>query len=376
MATAIRQGSALVRQPVFDPSGMSVGHRLRVRGLDGGEALLGDRNRWETEALLEGVATVGLIALAPTERAYLDVGTSMLHTDLHRQMPPGRLMLCLHEDCEVDEALVRRANALAGRGFRLALVDPRWRQELGELLRAVDLVRLTVTDVDATCQVLERLSGRVRTWVDGVQRPEHAARLFAAGASMGSGLWMERPTGEAEPLSRGVRRLLGWITDPELGAGDLVGLVQGPLERVVLAGLSADLHPVQTLEEAIGLLGVEPVRRWALLAAISRLERVRPAVLALALQRARTCWWLAPEDEGEAAFMAGLGSLLPAVLDVEARELSQVLTLRYPPAAGQRVQQVRSWESADFSAGEPTALTEAHVAAASWLRRIEPALLG
>ena len=78
------------------------------------------------------------------------------------------------------------------------------------------------------------------------------------------------------------------------------------------------------MREALTLLGVRTVRRWATVMAISSIPDVPDELVALALRRARMCEMLAGSalpEERETLFTVGLFSVADALLDIPMAEV-------------------------------------------------------
>ena len=154
------------------------------------------------------------------------------------------------------------------------------------------------------------------------------------------------------------------------------------LLRYVNSAFFALPRTVGSVREALTLLGVRTVRRWATVMAISAIPDVPDELVALALRRARMCEMLAGSalpDERETLFTVGLFSVADALLDAPMAEVLdslpfgdeiQAALLRREGAKGELLSAVISYERGEFpsldGAEADVSLAGAYRAALEW----------
>jgi EAL and modified HD-GYP domain-containing signal transduction protein len=180
----------------------------------------------------------------------------------------------------------------------------------------------------------------------------------------------------------------------ELTAGDVSF---EDLERIIASdiGLSLKLlryvnsaffalpRTVNSVREALNMLGVRTVRRWATVMAISSIPDVPDELVALALRRAHMCEILAGSalpEERETLFTIGLFSVADALLDVPMSEVLdslpfseeiQAALMRREGPKGELLAAVTAYERGEFPTlsvpGSPVpSLAGAYRAALEW----------
>ena len=136
------------------------------------------------------------------------------------------------------------------------------------------------------------------------------------------------------------------------------------------------------MREALTLLGVRTVRRWATVMAISAIPDVPDELVELGLRRARMCEMLAGSalpDERETLFTIGLFSVADALLDAPMAEVLdslpftdeiQTALLRREGPKGELLGAVVAYERGEFpqidSADAGVSLAGAYRAALEW----------
>jgi EAL and modified HD-GYP domain-containing signal transduction protein len=139
---------------------------------------------------------------------------------------------------------------------------------------------------------------------------------------------------------------------------------------------------VSSVREALSLLGVRTVRRWATVMAISAIPDVPDELVALALRRARMCEMLAGSalpKERETLFTIGLFSVADALIDAPMAEVLdslpftdeiQTALLRREGPKGELLSAVTAYERGEFptlqSADAGVSLAGAYRAALEW----------
>jgi len=177
----------------------------------------------------------------------------------------------------------------------------------------------------------------------------------------------------------------------ELSAGDLSF---DDVERIVAAdfGLSLKLlryvnsaffalpREIDSVREALTLLGTRAVRRWATVVALSAVPDAPDQLIALALLRARMCELLgggSSEEDRDRLFTVGLFSVADALLDAPMEKILRELPfsddmtgalLRYEGRKGRILATTLRYEQGHFPEleSDPVELAEAYLQALKW----------
>jgi EAL and modified HD-GYP domain-containing signal transduction protein len=209
------------------------------------------------------------------------------------------------------------------------------------------------------------------------------------GFSHFEGEFFARPRGESD--GQGVGGLASLQALRELTTGEAsfeqleqiigadVGLSIGLLRHVNSAFFALP-RKIDTVREALTLLGTRAVRRWATVTALSAVPDAPDQLIALALLRARMCELLGRADneaERERLFTVGLFSVADALLDAPMDEVLQTLPFspdiegalaRHEGRRGQVLATVLRYEQGHFpdGGGDVTELADAYLAALKW----------
>ena len=303
----------VTRRPVLDRTLRTVGFELVFHGRPG------PPQSWPADLV------------AGRHPAYVELSPPLLFDDQALILDPTSVVLELPAGIEADERLIARVRELRARGFRLVLSDAGGRGGPEPLLEFVDTVKLDVLRLghhEALAE-LKRLEGcGLRMLVEGVDSADAFEVFRDAGFDLFQGLFYERPHIDATTLPVGHGAALGALCELQLHGGDFDALEQVIRRDVALSfrllryanSASVGLpRTINSIREALMLLGTRAVRQWAIALVLTGLDSRPHALLSTALVRARTCELiLEPYDKEHAqqGFTAGLFSLLDAIMGV------------------------------------------------------------
>jgi EAL and modified HD-GYP domain-containing signal transduction protein len=326
----------VARQPIFDRRLRVVGYELLFRGV----ATNAGPERATAAVVLGSFTEIGLQQIVGSKPAWVNVSREFLLSGLAAMVPPHLILLEILEDQLVDDALVEAIAELGRQGYRLALDDFRYEPESEALLSRVDVVKLDLLALgrDGLAAEVARLKPYGLTLLaEKVETQADYAFCAEAGCELFQGYFFCRPE-----LVRGRRveanrltllELLAALQDPAIELRDLERLIARDLGlsyrllRYINSALFGLRGQVRSIGQALALLGIENLRRWAALSAFAGV-RDKPAELTVtALIRARFCE-LAGEDDGAyrgELFTLGLFSVIDALMNTPMEELLEAI---------------------------------------------------
>ncbi len=392
-ATVQRPEVAVVRHPIADGRNNVVGYELRF----GGAVDLGDpsRDAKATSALLvEAFGDIGLETLAGRHPAWVSIARNFLVEIGPPPVRPDRAVLQIDAYPARDD-LLSLLQQLSRSGYTLALGDYDGRDDVQELMSLCSIVKVGVEDrsPDELAAVIEapRVQGALLV-ATGVSDQASFAALQGKGFTYYQGEYFAKPRlfrhrGVAT-AGLGSLRQLSELTVGDVSFEDLERIIGSDvglslkLLRYVNSAFFALPRTVGSVREALSLLGVRTVRRWATVMAISAIPDVPDELVALGLRRARMCEMLAGSalpEERETLFTVGLFSVADALLDAPMAEVLDTLPftdeiqnalLRREGSKGELLEAVTAYERGDFPALESgdtgVSLAGAYRAALEW----------
>ena len=334
MAQATHESPAalyVARQPIFDERGQVFGYELLYRGSPHDTACVVRADVASASVLTSALLDLGLDTLTDGRLAFLNVTASLIIEQIDGLVRPDGVVLELLETIEVTEELVKACRRLQSHGYRLALDDFIPGSAAEALLPYVSFVKVDMlaTTVSEAAKLPERLRPYgVTMLAEKVETRDVHEQMREAGYTLFQGYYFCKPVIQAgvtiPPHQMVYLRLLAALTNPDLGMRELEALVKQDvsLSHRVLRFVNSAAVPVRTevgtIHQALLLIGMEPIRKWASVWCLAGLnQKSTPELATLALVRARACELLgtrARHLDAPELFLVGLFSLLDVML--------------------------------------------------------------
>jgi EAL and modified HD-GYP domain-containing signal transduction protein len=340
----MHQTNFIVREPLLDPKQRVIGYELCWQQRDG--QAIGDADLESLVAFVaEHVVDDEQGWLLRDKILFLDAVPAMLSLDALHALPPERTVLSLRvrdlantDTRAAVQALRAGGVGIAIRGADLTLLG----KNLAPYASYAE-VRFTGADVAAQARTYAaakqsalRMVGRpVSTWQD-----------FDACAALGLDAFVGKlhltprpgnPVKGMNPAQTIILQLMQMVQNNEDVPKIEAVLKRDPaliyklLRFINSAGFGAG-RDIQSLRQAIAMLGYAPLYRWlVLLLATASSSGYSPVLMETAVVRARLCELLGltalPRGEGEHLFVAGMFSLLDRLLGLPMAEVLDTIQL-------------------------------------------------
>ena len=334
----------IARQPIFNPKLDVVGYELlfRGRGYAAG-ALIDDAERATATVVLNTLTELDMGRIVAGKTAWVNVTREFVLDDLIQAVPPSVVGLEIPETEVFDAEMVDALRELKDAGYRLALDDFRYRDGSDAVLELFDVVKLSMPDLGR--QQMRELTARLRPFPGLVladklgTRPDHEV-CIAAGCDLFQGYFFCRP---AVVGTRGIAanrlallQVVAALNDPAVQFSEIEQLVARDvalsfrLLRYVNSAFFGLRGDVRSIGQALALLGLENVRRWATLSTLASIDNKPTELTLTALIRARFCE-LAGSQAGVGSpaelFTLGLFSVIDAMMDAPMHDVVASLPL-------------------------------------------------
>lgn len=323
-------GVAIARQPLMDTRGDVQGYELLFRETARHTACTGPSGRASAVVLDAALLSLGLDTLTAGRRAFFNVSHEMLLDGTATLLPREHTVLELLKSIPATPDTVEACRALQRSGYQLALDDFVPGPHGEALLPFVTHVKLDMlaTPPARFAHIVRYLRGRGLTVVaEKVETKEAHAAARAAGCTLFQGYYFCRPqtiaTREIPPNHVAHMQLVAALNRPNVSAMHVEELLkQDPrlsfrILRCVNSAAFATRREVQSIREAVVLLGLNQIRQWAAVWLLTSLNGGPRELASMAVLRARLCERLALRLGGDRAggfFLLGLSSLLDAMV--------------------------------------------------------------
>jgi EAL and modified HD-GYP domain-containing signal transduction protein len=384
------------RQPIFDRDQRVYGYELLFRNGQVDSAQIVDGDQATAQTLVNGIMDFGLEQIVGSKLAFVNLTRNFLLQQDRLPALQKRVVLEVLEDITPDPQVIAALQALAARGYAIALDDFTYREELLPFVKVAQIIKLDVSQigVEALPRHVECLRPHKRRLLaEKVETHEEFELCKSLGIDYFQGYFLSKPVtlaGKRLPANKlAVLQILAKVQDPNTSMGDLEKLISTDVSlsyrilRFVNSVQFAAAKQIDNVRRAIIMTGLYQIRTWVSLIVLSRLDDKPPELIRIALVRSRLCelfsrrLGLAPP---ETYATAGLFSTLDALLDQPLEEILGSLPLNAEIAdallkgsgrIGEVLQGVLAcergdWESAARLGVGDEALSRAYLDAIAW----------
>jgi len=349
----------LARQAIFDRQRKVFGYELLFCPPQGAQAGTTSVNEASATVFSEAVLSFGLDTLTHGRPTFVKVSRELLLAGLPAALPASQVVIELPDDIDAAPDVRDACADLRRKGYRIALDHYSPTSDTASLVKYADYLKSDVSGFDA---VAHRPQPEIRPIKPPVLIATHVetADDFAAAAKLGcstfQGNFIGRPVMKSTkdiPANRLVyMRLFRALQNPDLSPKDLEELIKPDASlvyrvlRAVNSAAFAQHSRVESLRQAVVLLGCGTVRQWASLWAMGAFHAGAPdELVAMSSLRGRTCELVANADDSGAfgdGFLLGACSLLDAILEMPMPTILAHLPLPEDADAALRGQQNKS----------------------------------
>ena len=321
----------VARQPIFNRHLQVAGYELLFRGEEATTALISDKEGATASVVLNSFTEIGLERIVGSKPAWVNVSREFVLGGLAGTMPPKAVGLEILEDELYDERLVHALIELKRQGYRLALDDFEYSVSAERLLSLVDVVKLDVLSMGRArvAREVARLKAYgVTVLAEKVESHDEHAYCLELGCDLFQGFFFCRP----ELLhNRGILanraamvEIVAALQDPSVQLHQLERLIVRDvglsfrLLRYINSAFFGLRFEISSIGQALALLGVQNLRRWATLTVLASIDGKPPELTVTALVRARFCERAGEKLPGPRPgelFTLGLFSVIDALMD-------------------------------------------------------------
>ena len=356
----------VARQPVYDPQLKVVAYELLVQRTDGSTVV-------EEADATSTISELGLNLVAG-HPAYIPVTRVFLLEGFATALPAERVVLAVGPELELDQTASDALAELVASGYRLALMDYEADGPLEPLVPIAHVVGISVAGLDRgvlRAQLTNLTERGVRTLARDVEQHDELELCIGLGFDLLQGHFICRPNVVSE---QGLKvtainrvRLITELRDDQMDFDELHEIIARDvalsynLLRFINSAFFSLPRRVESIRDALVLLGSINVRKWATLMALADSQDKPRELVVTGLVRARMCELLAKaygQRDSEGAFTTGLFSVVDALTDRSMVELLQSLPLsreiiqallNHEGAKGRILRAAIAYERGDFA---------------------------
>ena len=328
------------RQPIFDRGHRVVGYEILFRAGEDGHARVLDAESATATVVLNALTEIGLERIVGPHVAWVNLSRESVLNGIATMLPAAAAGFEILEGQRIDDPLIDAVRELKQQGYRISLDDFVFSPDYVPLLGLVDVVKLDYMALGAErfASELERLRAYpVSVLAEKVETKAEHQYCVALGCDLFQGFFYQKPEllrrRRIELTTGSILQVISALQNSSLEFDELEPLIAHDLPlslrllRYINSAFFALRHEVTSVRQALVMLGVDNVRRWATLTVMGSIEGKTPELTSNALIRARFCELagMARGMDGAGLFTIGMFSLIDAMLDVSLEEVTDEL---------------------------------------------------
>jgi EAL and modified HD-GYP domain-containing signal transduction protein len=333
----------IARQSIYDAELNVVGYEVLYRSSKDNKASISDGNQATSELLLNAAVEIGLERVVGNNLAFVNLTREFLIGSHPLPLDNRQLVLEILEDVSIDEELIGGVTSLVSQGYTLALDDAVFRDELVPLLNLAAIVKVELPAIPRNELVnhVRRFRGHpVKLLAEKVETQTEFKHCLQLGFEYFQGFFLSRPQmlqARELPASQvAVLKLLAQLADPDVTVEKLEGLIRNDatisykLLRYINSSKFGLRRKIDSLRQAIVLVGLQGVRTLAMLVSLAGAAQKPGDLLKNAALRAMFCERLGKLmhcRDIHVHFTAGLLSSFDAIFEMPLPEVLKSLPL-------------------------------------------------
>lgn len=332
----------LARQPIFNQQMKVIGYELLCRTSHVNQATITNGDAASSQVLLNAFTELSIEKVVGKHLAFINFTRNLL------QSPPPfdrqQLVVEVLEGQHVDAAMLHSLKVLREQNYTIALDDFVLTADTQHLVPYADIIKLDVLQLSAE-QLREHIHYLqpfgIQLLAEKVETYEMLEFCKKAGFDLFQGYFLARPeiiTGrKMSENKQSVLQLLAALHDPDVQIENIEKMLARDtvlsfkLLRLVNSAAFGIPRKVDSLKQAIMLLGVNKIKNWVNILVMSNLGGKPHELSVAALTRARMCEMIANQLNGkpkqDSFFTVGLLSTLDAFMDMPLNSLLGSISL-------------------------------------------------
>jgi len=336
--------TALVgRQPIYGKNVEVFAYELLFRNSEVNAASFEDGNAATAQVMLNTFIEIGLDQIVDEHLAFINLTRDFVLGNYCMALPKERVVLEVIENLRVDQELIMALSHLSRLGYRIALDDFVYHDSLTPLVELADIIKVDILELDR--EAVKDHVGILRHYpvkllAEKVETHEEFEFCRELGFDYFQGYFFCKPNivaGKPIPANRmAILALLTQLHAPDLKVSQLEYIlnedfsVSSQVLRYINSAFFAMPKHVDSINEAVHMVGTERMRTWASLLMLARLQEKPVELLVTAIVRARMCEQLGRArqvSDPDQYFAVGLFSVLDGVLDQSIQDIVETLPL-------------------------------------------------
>lgn len=319
----------LARQPIFDRDMEVFAYELLYRQEGSDRSNVCDGDSASSQVLLNAFTELSIDEVVGDHKAFINFTNQLLSTEF--PFDNQRLVIEVLESQPINQTLLDNLSRLRNDGYFIALDDFELSEKTAALIPYADIIKIDVQALTSEQLIFhtENLASHACLLAEKIETHEQLEHCKNLGFQLFQGFFLSRPNlikGSRNDVNRQtIVRLIANINNDNASFDEIEQLISHDpllsykLLRLINSSAFRFVKKVESLQQAITLLGLNQIRGWASLIALTQLDDKPKELVTIALTRAKLCQSLAESrtEKGvsDACFSAGMLSIIDAFLD-------------------------------------------------------------
>jgi len=333
------------RQPIYDANLNVFAYELLFRsGKATNEANVIDGDSATTNVIINAITEIGMDQLVGPHRAFINLTHNHILQMAEQPLPElkDRLVLEILEDIKAENEIVAAVQKLAKNGFTIALDDFIYSESLQPLVEISDIIKIdlmALTKEELEQHVKQLSDGKRKLLAEKVETQEEFDHCKQLGFDYYQGYFFCKPQiikGQSLPANKvAIMKLLAKLVDSDSTNEELAQTITQDVTmsmRVLRYINSAQFgfgNEVNSIQQAIMMLGRSTIRNLANLVTMSQIEDKPHELLIISMIRAKMAENIAAlvQADKDICFTTGLFSIIDTLMNSEMELLIEGLPL-------------------------------------------------
>ncbi|MHC1781710.1 MAG: EAL and HDOD domain-containing protein [Anaerolineaceae bacterium] len=345
------------RQPILNRQKKTIGYELLYRALQTDtSARINDGVAATSQVFADTMFEMGLENIVGSKLAFINFTreffvekslSQLLINIKGEKIHPEQLVLEVLEDITLDKSLLQALLDLRAKHFVVALDDVVSFSQVAPILQTglVNIVKIDLMGIDRLILpdlVYSIKQNGILLLAEKVESPDDFKTCMRMGFDFFQGYFFSKPEtimGARKTMSvsrLNLLRSLAATMDPNADFHRLNGIISNDVSlsykllRLVNSGYFSFSYQINSIQQAISLIGLQQLRSWMMLLMMASVDNKPHELTRLALSRAKMCELLARSlgsRQNDSFFLIGLLSVLDAILDTPMEQVVDGLSL-------------------------------------------------
>ena len=337
------QNSIVARQPILNRKKETVAYELLFRSLSKDEF---DGNQATAEVLTSSLDLIGLDNLTRGKQAFINFTAELIKSEIAELLPQQKIGIEILEDVSVDHEIIKCSKNIKAAGHILLLDDFVYQKELIPLIEIADIIKIDFLQTTGRERkyimelIKKKHNPEAKFLAEKIENYEEFKTAYEMGYDYFQGYFFTRPdtisTRKIPSYKFNYLEVINELNSLEPDFKKLSKIIKNDLSMSysLLRTINAAIYgyQVSSIQQAAALLGINKLKKWALLYFIKGLSEDKPgALFTNTLIRAKMAELLAKNinqaDKSSEYYTVGMLSMLDAYLDRPLENIVKELSL-------------------------------------------------